>query len=352
MEVLQNLWYCTALSTELSTKPIARVICGVPLVLFRTESGRAAVLEDRCSHRQAPLSMGVVVGEEIQCVYHGFVFDTAGTCTHIPHQDAVPTRACITAYPTAERWGYVWIWWGDAARADPARIPDLPWTAEATRSSVYIYFYVKANFQLMADNLLDVSHTDFLHRQSIGSQTGKKGQANPPRMTIETRTEGDRVHSLRRVYDTRLGAVAAAWAGTDEPVDRISTQMWEPPNTTHIRLQFKHGDRMRTINMEHIMTPETERTTHYFMNWTRDFGVHGGYPTDADVYREQTGIIGGEDIPIVEAQQRSIDQYGGTLKDVPAKQDRLVNDVHRLLKKLYAEARIAGPAEIERLAAE
>ena len=103
MEFLDDVWYCAALSDEVTSKPMRRVICERPLVFFRTESGKIGVLEDRCSHRQAPLSRGEVIGESIQCAYHGFTFSCSGRCTRIPHQDIQPAAANVYAYPFEER---------------------------------------------------------------------------------------------------------------------------------------------------------------------------------------------------------------------------------------------------------
>ena len=349
MAYLRNYWYCAGLSAEVGTKPMRRVICERPIVLFRTESGRAAALEDRCSHRQAPLSMGRVVGEEIQCLYHGLVFDCSGACVHVPQQDVAPARAKIEAFRTAERWGYVWLWWGDPVLADESRIPQLGHTADGHRRTLYFYFYVKANFQLMADNLLDISHTDFLHSHSIGSKTSGKGQVNAPKVTMETRTEGERVHGVRTVSNTMLGPFAAKWGNFTKPVDRISTQMWEPPNTVHIQLELANDERHITINMAHIMTPQTATTTHYFMHWTRDFGTDNvNYPTDDDVRREQLAVVGNDDIPMVQAQQENLEAFGA-LRDVPVKQDKLVNSVHRRLRDIYRAAGTPLPAQVERI---
>ncbi|MGD9715055.1 MAG: Rieske 2Fe-2S domain-containing protein, partial [Thermomicrobiales bacterium] len=182
MTYLKHVWYCAALSSELTSTPIARTICDTAMVLFRTEAGNTVALEDRCCHRQAPLSMGRVFGETIECGYHGFTFDAIGTCVHIPHQDRIPAAACIRHFPTAERNGLVWLWIGDPAAPDHGKIPTLPGVGEEGHRTVYMSFYANANFQLMADNLMDNSLTDFLHRDSIGSHTGRRGQENMPRI--------------------------------------------------------------------------------------------------------------------------------------------------------------------------
>ena len=137
LQVLENLWYVATLSDELTGKPLARMICGAPLVLFRGETGGAVTLEDRCPHRQAPLSMGNVIGGEIQCNYHGFRFDGAGACTHIPRQDKVPAAMDVRAFAVVERWGFVWLWWGNQSKADDSIIPNLPWTEDDHQRTQY-----------------------------------------------------------------------------------------------------------------------------------------------------------------------------------------------------------------------
>lgn len=348
MSYLDDVWYCGALSQELSVAPLGRVICGRPVVIFRTESGRVAALEDRCAHRQAPLSLGEVIGEDLQCRYHGFLFDCSGTCVHIPRQDVVPPAARVASYPVIERWGYVWLWLGPPERADRKKLPDMPWTEDTGLRTVYFHFHVQANFQLMADNLLDVSHTDFLHKQSIGSQTSYKAESATPLVELDCRVDGDRVYFTRRVRDTLLGPIATKWAGTSKAVDRTNVLMWEAPNTVHSVLEFKNAERCATIRMEHIMTPESTDTMHYFMNWTRDFGLDNvSYPTDEDVAKEQTAVVTGDDIPMVEAQQVNLRRFPGTV-DIASRQDRFITSVHRVLRRLYTENGKPPPPELDR----
>jgi len=69
--LLRKAWYIAAWADEIGGQPLARRICNEPVVLFRDGTGRAATLADRCCHRAAPLHMGTVVEEGIQCGYHG-----------------------------------------------------------------------------------------------------------------------------------------------------------------------------------------------------------------------------------------------------------------------------------------
>ncbi|MBT7953682.1 MAG: aromatic ring-hydroxylating dioxygenase subunit alpha [Rhodospirillaceae bacterium] len=354
MQFLENIWYCAAYTAEVADKPLARMICGMPMVLYRAESGEVAALEDRCPHRQAPLSMGNVIGETIQCDYHGFLFDKTGACTHIPRQDRIPAANRVDAFAAVERWGFIWVWWGDQSKVDGTTIPDLSWTADENRRVQYFHWHVNANFQLMADNLLDVSHVDFLHKHSIASKIDPTAkQAEAPKVTMETNVEGDAVHSLRLVHNTMLAGITAAWHGSEGPVTRVSTGKWLPPNSCILKLQFEdeNGDINETINLDHIMTPETENTCHYFMDWTWDFGGPDGYPDHDDVDREQRSLIECDDIPMVEAQQRNLELFDN-VQDIPVKQDKFVNRVHKVLQRLYAEQGITERVEVTRMAAE
>ena len=344
---LENYWYCAALTHEVGAKPLRRIICAEPVVLYRNVRGGPVALEDRCSHRQAPLSTGEVCGDEIQCIYHGFVFNQLGICVHIPHQSTIPNRANIKAYQVEEKWGFIWIWRGDAKKANSNMIPDLPWTRDAKRSPVYVYFHVKANHQLVADNLLDISHADYLHSDTLGSKSGIKGGPQPDHVEFRTWQEEDKIHSFRKLTNVEVASFPKKWGNFTCNVDRTNIQMWEAPNTIHVHLEFENNENKILINHDHIMTPETETTTHYFMDFTRNFGIDGDeYPTDEDIYQEQYSVISGDDLPMVEAQQENISLYKGAV-DVPVKADKLISSVHRHLANMYLKQSITIPSYVQ-----
>lgn len=343
---LDNYWYCAALPHQVGSKPLRRLICNEPVVLYRNSQGNPVALEDRCSHRQAPLSTGSVLDDNIQCIYHGFVFDNLGNCVHIPHQDKIPNRAHIKAYPVEEKWGFVWIWRGDKKKVDTRKIPDLPWTNEVGRSPVYVYFYVKANHQLVADNLLDISHADYLHSDTLGSKSGIMGGPQPDKVEFRTWREENNIHSYRKLTNVEVASFPKKWGNFKNNVDRTNIQMWEAPNTIHVHLEFENFENKILINHDHIMTPETETTTHYFMDFTRNFGIDGNeYPTDDDIYHEQHSVISGDDLPMVEAQQENINLCKG-VADVPVKADKLINAVHQQLENMYVSQGIPVPSYV------
>ena len=343
---LKNYWYCAALQEEITNKPLRRIICNLPIVFYRDTNGNPVALEDRCSHRQAPLSSGTIRDDNIQCSYHGFVFNGDGKCVYIPHQKNIPQRAHIISYPIKEKWGFVWIWNGDPKLADQNKIPSLPWTKNPKRSPVFLYYYVKANHQLVADNLLDISHADYLHSDTLGSKSGIMDGPKPDKVEFRTWREGDEIHSFRKLTNVEVASYPKKWGKFINNVNRTNIQMWEAPNTVHVHLEFENKENKILINHDHIMTPETETTTHYFMDFTRDFGLDGTkYPTDEDIYKEQYSVITGDDLPMIEAQQSNIDLCREVI-DVPVKADKLISDVHRHLAKLYKLQDIGVPSYI------
>jgi phenylpropionate dioxygenase-like ring-hydroxylating dioxygenase large terminal subunit len=168
---MRDCWQAIAYAAEIESVPLARTVINEPVVLFRTQSGEAVALADRCPHRLAPLSLGRVIGDQLQCRYHGLCFDRDGMCVRVPGQDSVPTRARVRNYPLVERHRYAWIWMGDAERADPESIPALGWMDDPAWAIVTGYHHFGANYQLVNDNLLDLSHESFVHEETIGNES-------------------------------------------------------------------------------------------------------------------------------------------------------------------------------------
>ena len=114
---LKNCWYAIGWSGDVGRGLLARTVCTQRIVMFRTADGRAHALEDRCCHRHLPLSMGKVVGDHLQCGYHGLEFDGHGRCRNVPGQTAIPPGAGVRSFPLVERYGLLWVWLGTAEKA-------------------------------------------------------------------------------------------------------------------------------------------------------------------------------------------------------------------------------------------
>ncbi len=163
----RNCWWMAARSEEIGRQPLGRWLLGDPVVLYRRESGGIVALEDRCPHRWAPLSRGRVAGDELVCGYHGFRYGADGRCTRIPSQSAVPAGMRVRSYPVEERGPIVWIWMGDPARRDEVQVPELPFATDPGWTRIGDYIDLQANYFLLQENVLDLTHFAFVHATTL-----------------------------------------------------------------------------------------------------------------------------------------------------------------------------------------
>ncbi|MPY51047.1 aromatic ring-hydroxylating dioxygenase subunit alpha [Streptomyces sp. K1PN6] len=166
----RNQWYVAAYSHEVGRELLGRTILGEPLVLYRTEEqGTPVALHDRCVHRRYPLSHSGLDGDRIVCGYHGFTYDTTGTCVYVPGQKRVPRTARVASYPVVERDSLIWVWIGDPDLADAGTIPRAEHLDSPGRVTVRGMEPIDADYGLLVDNLLDLSHETYLHGGYIGT---------------------------------------------------------------------------------------------------------------------------------------------------------------------------------------
>jgi len=166
---LRNTWYVAAWSHELPPGALlARTIAGEALVLWRTASGSIAALEDRCCHRQAPLSCGRVEADGLRCGYHGLKFAPDGRCIEVPGLDRVPPAARVRRYAVVEHRRWVMVWLGDVDAADPTRLPDNHACDSPDWRYRPGYLHYDTPVELIADNLLDFSHLSYVHAGTLG----------------------------------------------------------------------------------------------------------------------------------------------------------------------------------------
>lgn len=180
---LRDCWYVAGWSHELTQTLRSVTVLGEKIVMYRSSTGRIAALEDACPHRKLPLSMGTLRDDEIVCGYHGLTFDCSGACVAAPTQGRVPTGAAVRSYPTVERYGFVWIWMGDVAEADPAKIVDIPnYDDPSWGRTEGGDMPIACNYLYIVDNLLDPAHVAWVH---IGSFAGAKTDDTPLRIDVE-----------------------------------------------------------------------------------------------------------------------------------------------------------------------
>jgi len=312
MMFLRNGWYSAVWSKDLTDRPIGRTFLNDKVVLFRSASGQAAALEDCCCHRAAPLSLGELAGEYLACGYHGLKFDVNGQCVEVPGQDMVPAGAKVRSYPIHEKWNVVWIWMGDPAKADASKIPDMPWLADAKWATTPGYIHVKTNYQFILDNLLDLTHVTYVHKNTLAG--------DPREATTPTRTErlNDGVRVGRWMIDFVPPPLFAKAGNFTSNVDRWQFVTWHPPGMVYLDVGCAkagtgapQGDRSQGISIwsSHLITPETETTSHYMFCFARDFAL-----SDAEMSKilfEGSKATFLEDADMLEAVQHNRD--GGTL---------------------------------------
>jgi vanillate O-demethylase monooxygenase subunit len=319
---VRNAWYVAAWADDVGDgQLVPRTIMGEPIVLYRKGNGEVAAIEDRCPHRFAPLHLGkIVAGDRVQCAYHGLEFDGSGACVRNPHGTKnIPPRARVKSYPVIEKHKAIWIWMGTAP-ADEAKVPDfsvldnVPHLHATKRDSIVI----KANYQLIIDNLLDLSHTSYLHE-------GILGNADTVESEITVEQDGDDVVVGRHATNSAPpGMFAPFWPDHPPRVDKFTKMRWMAPSTLRLLTGIcKMGatpDSGTGYHAIHLLTPENERSTHYFFTAVR-FGVT---TTDDKLNRDLQKKVAEmrrfafeeQDAPVIEAQQRIIETANRELDPV------------------------------------
>jgi phenylpropionate dioxygenase-like ring-hydroxylating dioxygenase large terminal subunit len=220
---LRNSWYVGASDHEIGRQPLRRVLLGEPIVFFRTEDGAPVAFEDRCAHRHLPLSMGKLIGDTLQCHYHGLRYDRTGACVRVPGQDMIPPSARVRTYPVVQRYHWVWVWMGDPALADPDRITDFHWLDDPNWGAKGQYLHVRANWQLIVDNLLDLTHLAFVHETTIGNS------ALVEHASVKVQRSQDNVLVTRWIIDQPAPPTFVKVGGFTGNVDRWQIIDFAPP---------------------------------------------------------------------------------------------------------------------------
>jgi phenylpropionate dioxygenase-like ring-hydroxylating dioxygenase large terminal subunit len=346
---VRNAWYIAAWPEELETGLIARTILNEPLIIFRDADGKAAALEDRCCHRGAPLSHGVQTERGVQCGYHGLVFDGAGRCVDIPGQSDIPPQTRVRSYPVVERQKIVWIWMGDPARADQSRIIDYPYHDQPHKwPHKKATFVIKANYMMMIDNLMDLSHLAYVHRKTIGGSPDAHAAAEIVVRDTERGCLYERWMMNSPAPPTYVKAV-----GFTGRIDRWHRFEYVAPSTViqnngaiDVGKDARNNQDQPGLQFQliHHATPETETSFHYF------FSVANGYRQDDPAATEQLFTESYptflEDKVIMEAQQARIDREPE--RDlVPIVGDKALFAARRALRKMIQSERkdVAEAAE-------
>jgi len=334
---VRNAWYVAAWDHEIGRDMLRRVILDEPVVFYRRDDGKPVALEDRCCHRQAPLSMGKLIGNVVQCPYHGLQFDPTGACVKVPSQDRIPASARVRAYPVVERNHWIWIWMGEPAKADPTLIEDFHWMDDPNWGFGGGHLHVEANYLLLVENLLDTTHLPFLHPTSLGTDAFAKSE-------FEVTREGDRIKVSRWLMDNPPAPFHKQMGGFADGmnVDRWQIAHFGPPSFVKLDVGSaptgtgaRQGDRSQGMNMWNLnaITPETAKSAHYFYAQAYNFKL--GERWISDLVRSQVTKAFLEDMAMIKAQQQNLDL--GASPVVNLGQDKAWIAMRQIVQRLVAE---------------
>lgn len=300
MTFLKNTWYAAGFAEDFSRTPVRRMLLENDLVFYRRESGELVALGNRCPHRFAPLHRGQVIGDTLRCAYHGLQFAPTGECVHNPIGDGkIPRAATTKAWQVAERDGLVWLWFGDEP-ADESKIRRYPQFTDPSFETVQGTLHVRAEYQLVVDNLLDLSHAEFLHPYLATEGFNRRTQYSLEQEGVNVIAKNWRPNEpITALW--RLGFLE----NVPSTVDHRSIVSWLPPSTLHIEIGVTRVGRPSSegpvSHAAHVVTPETAGSCHYFWKWARNFRLG-----EAEFARTLQGNIQSafetEDEPMIEAQ--------------------------------------------------
>jgi len=341
---LQNYWYVAASSAEVGNTPFGRTICGEPIVLFRKSDGSIAALNDRCPHRKYALSKGEVIGNDIQCGYHGFRYDgSSGACTLIPSQPSVPPPKGLNAktYPAIEKYALIFVWIGEASRANESLLPDWSPNTAPGWTVRHGYYHIKSNYLLMLDNFHDLTHLAFVHKSTFG---GAGMLENP----LEVEMDGEMVKTRRNLPNMPQSILFKCTKRFDHDrnIDRIQRTEFRMPGYGIVTISAGEvGAKEPDIHhaILNSITPETEHTHHYFWSVARRYGLDD--PQATKIFMDLMQRAFDEDQAVMEIQEKMIasDTSGTPLRSY--KGDQATVMVRRLIaQKLMGEATAAEEA--------
>ena len=275
---LKNCWYVAARSQDISQTLSARMLLAEKLVLYRQQDGNVVALEDACPHRKLPLSKGRLVGDILECGYHGMQFEGSGNCVSVPTQDRIPPNAGVRAYPVAEKWGFVWVWMGDIEQVDKSKIVEIAnYDNQGWGLTAGGMLEIDCHYLWVTDNLLDPSHVAWVHRTSFAAP----GTNDTP---LEVQSFDDGVVVSRWISDQALPPYYAPLVKFDGTCDRLQHYEVRLPSVCINRGVYTPAgtggdvdnldERAYVMESYNFITPIDEDHTAYY--WFQN------YNTDAD----------------------------------------------------------------------
>lgn len=326
---------------EVGAEGLARRIADKAIFIYRLANGSLTALLDRCPHRFAPLSKGQRDGDMIVCGYHGLAFSPGGKCVHNPFADRIPAGANIPAFVVTEKDGIVWLWGGQPDSADSRLIPDFGFVPDTDHSrTVRGYTLLNAHYEYGTDNLLDLSHIEFVHKGTFAGQ----GVIFAGEHSVKV--EGDTLHSNWWMPGIAPPSVAQDVFPPDALVDHWLDMRWNAPASMRLHVGVTPHGAQRDLGFEvpqaHILTPADEHTTHYFWSSTRFHDL-----ASPDVDAMLLGLFGNafdiEDKPMIEAAYGNVRGKDFWLeKPISLGIDQGATRARRILERMIAKEKAVG----------
>ena len=307
----KNCWYMAGWAEELAARNgepelLARRIADRPLVFWRQADGSLAAIHDRCPHRFAPLSRGDLVDGGLQCPYHGLTFDAAGACVKNPFAETIPAAARVDAFAVREQDGIIWLWGGPPGEADAASIPDFAVVRDAPdRKVLRGTTIVAAPYEFCTDNLMDLSHIEFVHRGTFAGDgvifAGKHSIID----------EGATLHSNWWMPSVPAPSATRPPFAEGQLTDHWLDMRWNAPASMRLKLGATLPGAAREAGFEvggqaHIVTPETATTCHYFTANARHEEIDNA-ELDAFLTALFNRAFNEEDKPLIEAAYANLE---------------------------------------------
>jgi vanillate O-demethylase monooxygenase subunit len=260
-------WYVAGWSHEITRHPVERRILGESIVLYRTESGAVVALANTCPHRGYPLSKGRLLGDVLECGYHGLSFEASGKCVRVPNQDRVPPGLCVKSYPVVEPHGWIWIWMGDGP-PDESRLPDHHWLKSEGYRSTGTSEPLAAPFYICNDNILDIGHISFLHPSTFHYHRG--GNA---KVTLEQDFTDAHARIVRTIEGEEAPGFYQRLYGITGLINRRFDICYRPPAFTVLEVSITScatGERYRHYGLI-FATPENTVSSRHYAATCRDY---------------------------------------------------------------------------------
>jgi phenylpropionate dioxygenase-like ring-hydroxylating dioxygenase large terminal subunit len=303
-----DFWYPVAVSASVrKKKTFAATFAGERIALYRGESGTVYALEDRCAHRQVPLSMGVVEGDALRCCYHAWAYRGNGRISQIPYLPkgaGRPPRG-VRAYPVREAYGLVFVFPGDPQKAAATALPELPEFDSAKHKTMTFSRTVRCHYSFMHENLLDMNH-QFLHRGILGKIQPKLLGYVADRQSVAARYLFTHVSGKNR----GAGLLAGEGLGGGKSPDVITIRTVYPYQTLQL---VPENAELPAFSLWVAYVPEDaeQRTNHvYGLLMIEKPPIPGALHFAWPFIRRFTERVFAEDRTAVEAEQRAWDEQG------------------------------------------